>query len=71
MYKLARLFFIMLILIPVIGYSQNKYTLSIEFEGLKTDKGKLFVALYNSEEDFLKNVQLFDPEIFKTFVNGK
>ena len=47
------LFFIMLI--SFTGYSQNNCTLSIEFEGLKTEKGKLFVALYNSEEDFLKN----------------
>lgn len=31
-------------------------------------------AIYNSatgEEDFLKNVNLFDPEIFKAFTNGK
>ena len=47
------LFIIMLI--SFIGYSQNNCTLSIEFEGLKTEKGKLFVALYNSEKDFLKN----------------
>ena len=47
------LFFILLI--SVIGYSQKNCTLSIEFEGLKTENGKLFVALYNSEEDFLKN----------------
>jgi len=65
----------MLILIPVIGYSQNKYTLSIEFEGLKTDKGKLFVALYNSEEDFLKNemkgliVEIFNGKASARFDN--
>ena len=53
MLKHFLLFFIMLI--SVTGYSQKNCTLSIEFEGLKTDKGKLFVALYNSEEDFLKN----------------
>ena len=53
MLKHFLLFFIMLI--SVIGYSQNDCTLSIEFEGLKTEKGKLFVALYNSEKDFLKN----------------
>jgi len=53
MFKSFLLFFIMLI--PAIGYFQNSCTLSIEFEGLKTEKGRLFVALYNSEEDFLKN----------------
>jgi len=53
MLKPFLLFFIMLI--SVTGYSQKNCTLSIEFEGLKTEKGKLFVALYNSEEDFLKN----------------
>ena len=53
MLKRYLLFFIMLI--SVTGYSQKNCTLSIEFEGLKTEKGKLFVALYNSEKDFLKN----------------
>ena len=53
MLKPFLLFFIMLI--SVIGYPQKNCTLSIEFEGLKPEKGKLFVALYNSEEDFLKN----------------
>ena len=53
MLKHFLLFFIMLI--SVTGYSQKNCSLSIEFEGLKTEKGKLFVALYNSEEDFLKN----------------
>jgi len=53
MLKPTLLFFITLL--SVIGYSQKDCTLSIEFEGLKTEKGKLFVALYNSEEDFLKN----------------
>ena len=46
---------IFILLISFQGYSQENCTLSIEFEGIKTDKGKLFVALYNSEEDFLKN----------------
>ena len=53
MLKPFLLFFIMLIYLT--GYSQKNCSLSIEFEGLKTEKGKLFVALYNSEEDFLKN----------------
>lgn len=35
-------------------FSQADHTLYIEFEGLKAEKGKLFIALYNNENDFLK-----------------
>lgn len=53
---MLRLFSILLIsLIFFQGYSQENRTLSIEFEGIKAEEGKLFVALYNSEKDFLKN----------------
>ncbi len=35
-------------------YAQDKNTLIVEFSGMKSDKGKLFVALYNKESEFLK-----------------
>ena len=35
-------------------FSQADHTLYIEFEGLKVEKGKLFIALYDNENDFLK-----------------
>ena len=47
--------FLGFILVSMLGFSQEKCSLSIEFEGLKSDKGKLFIALYNEEADFLKN----------------
>ena len=34
--------------------AQDNLALTVEFEGIKTDKAKLFVALYDSEENFLK-----------------
>jgi len=47
--------FLITMLISIISFSQENYSLSIEFEGLKSDNGKLFIALYNQEADFLKN----------------
>ncbi|AZJ32287.1 MULTISPECIES: DUF2141 domain-containing protein [Tenacibaculum] len=34
--------------------AQNTHTVSIDFKGIKSDKGALFVALYNTEKSFLK-----------------
>lgn len=34
--------------------AQEKYTITIEFLGMKSDQGKLYVALYNSKSSFLK-----------------
>ena len=34
--------------------AQDKHTITIEFTGMESDKGSLFVALYNKETDFLK-----------------
>jgi len=34
--------------------AQDKHTITLEFEGMKSNKGSLFIALYNSEESFLK-----------------
>lgn len=46
----------------------------MSFKSQDPDTYENLAGIYNraqDEEDFLKNVQLFDPEIFKTFVNGK
>tara|TARA_R110002073_G_scaffold139232_2_gene289281 strand:- start:57801 stop:58214 length:414 start_codon:yes stop_codon:yes gene_type:complete len=48
--------------------AQEGSVLTIDFEGIKTSEGKLFVALYESEDAFLK-----EPLIGKivTVTNGK
>jgi len=46
--------FLFLLLLSSVVFSQENCSLSIEFEGLKSDNGKLFIALYNVEADFLK-----------------
>ena len=34
--------------------AQDKHTITLNFEGMKSDKGSLFIALYNTEDSFLK-----------------
>jgi uncharacterized protein (DUF2141 family) len=34
--------------------AQEKHTITLEFEGMKSDKGNLYIAIYNKEENFLK-----------------
>lgn len=34
--------------------AQEEHTITVEFSGMETDKGKLYVALYNKKADFLK-----------------
>ncbi|ALU74289.1 DUF2141 domain-containing protein [Tenacibaculum finnmarkense] len=34
--------------------SQEKHTITVYFEGMKSDKGNLYVAIYNHKKDFLK-----------------
>lgn len=34
--------------------AQEKQTITLEFSGMKSDKGDLYIALYNSEDSFLK-----------------
>ncbi|WP_233899791.1 DUF2141 domain-containing protein [Tenacibaculum piscium] len=34
--------------------SQEKHTLTLGFEGMKSSKGNLYIALYNAEKSFLK-----------------
>jgi uncharacterized protein (DUF2141 family) len=34
--------------------AQESYTITINFEGMKSDKGSLFVAVYDTKDSFLK-----------------
>ncbi|CAL2077579.1 conserved hypothetical protein [Tenacibaculum dicentrarchi] len=34
--------------------SQEKHTITVYFEGMKSDKGNLYVAIYNNKKAFLK-----------------
>ncbi|CAM1333770.1 DUF2141 domain-containing protein [Tenacibaculum aestuariivivum] len=34
--------------------AQEKYTITLHFEGMKSDKGSLYIAIYNKEDRFLK-----------------
>lgn len=47
--------------------AQETFTITINFSGMKSDKGDLYVALYNKEGDFLK--KSFKGSIVK--VNNK
>lgn len=49
-------------------WSQSTVDLKVNFEGLSSDKGKLFVALYNQKDNFLKTE--FKGEIME-IKNGK
>ena len=51
---LKYLFYLLLMIGSTSIFSQADHTLYIEFEGLKVEKGKLFIALYDNENDFLK-----------------
>lgn len=35
-------------------FAQDSQTITVNFTGMKSNKGKLFVALYNTEDSFLK-----------------
>jgi uncharacterized protein (DUF2141 family) len=37
-----------------ISTAQEKHTVTLDFQGMKSDKGSLYVALYNKEDNFLK-----------------
>lgn len=34
--------------------AQEKYTVTLDFKGMKSNKGNLYVAIYNKENSFLK-----------------
>ncbi|WP_299162085.1 DUF2141 domain-containing protein [uncultured Tenacibaculum sp.] len=47
--------------------AQENHTVTIDFTGMKSDKGSLFVALYNTKDSFLK--ERYKGEIVK--INDK
>ena len=49
--KLSFVFFVMS---SMISWSQSTHNLTVNFEGLNSDQGKLFVAVYNHKDNFLK-----------------
>ena len=60
--------------------AQENHSITIEFTGMKSDKGGLYVALYNSKDDFLKKsikgdiVQVKDKKatvVFKNIPEGE
>jgi len=51
---MKQLLYILFLSISVNLMAQDSSTLTVEFEGIKTDQAKLFVALYDSEANFLK-----------------
>jgi len=51
---MKQLLYILFLSISVNLMAQDNNTLTVEFEGIKTDQAKLFVALYDSEVNFLK-----------------
>ncbi|MDY7395518.1 DUF2141 domain-containing protein [Aureibaculum sp. 2210JD6-5] len=65
---LRRLIFMVFVCSSLVSWSQSTTDLTVTFEGLASDKGKLFVAVYNHEDDFLKTP--FKGEIVE-IKNGK
>jgi len=63
--------------ISVTALAQDDHMLTVEFDGIKTEKGKLFVALYDSEANFLKRpihkiiVEINDGKAATVFSNLK
>ena len=49
--------FLFLVLFPVLAFSQNE--LSVAVHGVPSSEGKISVAVYNSEEGFLKFDKVF------------
>lgn len=45
---------ILFLMSSMLLWSQSTVNLKVNFDGLSSDKGKLFVAIYNKKEDFLK-----------------
>lgn len=48
------LIFSLFILTTLSSLAQNTHTITIEFSGMQSDKGDIFVGLHNKKEDFLK-----------------
>lgn len=60
---LMRQVLFLLLLLPVLGFSQNK--LSVEVDGVKTSTGKISVAVYNQSDGFLKFDKVFKADSVK------
>ena len=57
---MKKAFFITILLISTFSLKaqeKNTFDLTIEITGMDTDKGKVFIALYNSEKNFLKSTK--------------
>lgn len=71
LFLILTFFFIGLLL----SFAQENYTINIEFSGIKTDKGDVYVAIYNTKESFLKTpykgdiVKVNDKKAFAIFKN--
>ncbi len=52
-----RRFFLLIVLFPALLFSQNE--ISVEVHGVPSSKGKISVAVYDSEDGFLKFDQVF------------
>ena len=55
--------------------AQETHTITVEFNGMESDKGNLYVALYDKEKDFLKKsikgeiVKISDKKATAVFKN--
>ncbi|CAA0148560.1 DUF2141 domain-containing protein [Tenacibaculum maritimum] len=68
---------VLVLTLLVLGVSsslgQEKYSMTIAFKGMKSDKGNLYIAIYNKEKDFLKRalkgavVKIKDKEALVVF----
>ncbi|MET2985016.1 DUF2141 domain-containing protein [Aureibaculum conchae] len=52
--SLRKLSFVFFVMSSLVSWSQSTHKLTVTFEGLASDKGKLFVAVYNHKDNFLK-----------------
>ena len=52
-----KLLFLNLLLLPLMVFSQNK--LSVDVTGVKSDKGSVLVAVYDSSDSFLDSNKMF------------
>ncbi|WP_117880601.1 DUF2141 domain-containing protein [Aureibaculum luteum] len=63
-----KLSIIIIVFTSVVSWSQSTVNLKVYIEGLNSDEGKLFVAIYDHRDDFLKNP--YQGEITE-IINGK
>jgi uncharacterized protein (DUF2141 family) len=74
---MKQVLYIIVLLFTITTVAQNDYALTVEFEEMTFDKGKLFVALYTTKDSFLKNpiattiVEINDENVKAVFNNLK